>query len=466
MASTNRIRAKLLARVAAPIFFAAALSACSSVPDWVDPTTWVGGDSQASSDQTSDTGAGTDQSADAGTGQSGAAGQDAAAQPSDGQAPDIAAIPPKPTPPSTPDEQKKVADSLAADRAQAHYSADALRGGTEAAAPPPSAEPAAQGAQTPDAAAPNQPAEAEASASDNQAPSSSTADAAPSAGDEQTASSAPAAPAPETASSSAPAPNRVASADTASTSAPAAAPMAAETGAPAAAAAPDMQATFAPSKAPALDPAVSQFVPQQIISRYQETATAASVPAAESGTTAKRRHRKKAKASQIVTPVHYASAASHKRMAMIPASYSPDDNDGDLNNAVLTQSQPASDGALFAPAKKAALAVVNFPRETTILDGKARNRIQSAAKDFAARGGSGFMRVVGHASDPANNLPRAIRLRNNFERSEAQATAVARELIRDGVPAQKVLVEAVGDRPGSGRTAARMSRSAEIFLQS
>lgn len=294
MASTYRLRTKLLGRVAAPVFLAAALSACSSIPDWVDPTTWIGGDSQASSDQSSDTGAGTDQSADTGAGPSGAASQDAVAPPSDGQAPDIAAIPPKPTPPSTPDEQKQVADSLAADRSQAHYSADALRGGTEAAAPPPSAEPA-QPTQAPETASSSQPPEAEASAADNQT--------APSASDEQTASSAPAAP--ETAPPPAPAPNKVANADAASTSAPAAAPMAAETGAPPAAAAPDMQATFAPSRAPALDPSVSQFVPQQIISHYRETAAAASVPADESGTVAKRRHRKKAKTSQIVMPAHY-----------------------------------------------------------------------------------------------------------------------------------------------------------------
>src|SRR5579863_8457129 len=106
------IRVKLCARVAAPILVAWSLSACSSIPDWVDPTTWVGGDSQATSDS------GSTASADA------------------AQTPDIAAIPDKPAPPSTADEQKNVADSLEADRAQAHYSADALRGGTEAAAPP------------------------------------------------------------------------------------------------------------------------------------------------------------------------------------------------------------------------------------------------------------------------------------------------------------------------------------------
>jgi hypothetical protein len=481
MGSTFRIRAKLLARVVAPILFATALSACSTVPDWVDPTTWIGGDSQASSDQTSDAGTGTDQSTAAGTDQSAATGQEAAsAQPSgSGQTPDIAAIPPKPAPPSTADEQKQVADSLAADRAQAHYSADALRGGTEAAAAPPSAEVAGQGpasSETPAASASSpsdQGASAQASAAsaDNQnaasPPPPADATAQSTSGGEAVSAQNSAAPAMEAASP--PAPNQVASTNTASTSAPAAAPLASETGSSSAQVAPDMQATFAPSKAPALDPSVSQYVPQQILSHYQETAAAASVPVESSTpTSAKHRHRKKIKTSQGIIRLHYTSRSSVSRTAMIQKRYSPGNNGRMLREAVLTHSSPSYglDRALFTPANKPALAVVAFTRETTILDSGARNRIQSAARNFVAQGGTGFMRVVGRASDPANSLPRAIRLRNNFERSEAQATAVARELIRDGVPPQRVLVEAVGDSPVGDHYAPRTSRSAEIFLQS
>ncbi len=326
MASTFRIRARLLARAAVPIFFAAAVGACSSVPDWVDPTTWIGGDNQASSDQTSD--AGTDQSTATGTDQSAAPGQETAStQASAGQTPDIAAIPAKPAPPSTADEQKQVAASLTADRAQAHYSADALRGGTEAAAAPPSAA-AAQ--------APTNPGDSTAPASDTAGstasnPVNQTAEAeaggSPTAADNQAASNPPpppAAPPPGPApSSAAPASNEVASTDTASTSAPAAAPMAAQTGAPPAQGAPDMQATFAPSRAPALDPSVSQFVPQQILLHYRETASAASVPTAEPGMPSRHRHRKKT--SQRVMPLHYASMAGSTRTAMNAADYSPTD---------------------------------------------------------------------------------------------------------------------------------------------
>ncbi|MGH6878939.1 MAG: hypothetical protein ACREHV_16385 [Rhizomicrobium sp.] len=308
MASTFRVRARLLANVAAPILFAAALSACSSIPDWVDPTTWIGGGSQASSDQTSDAGAGAAQPADA------------------GQTPDIASIPPKPVPPSTTEEQKQVADSLEADRAQAHYSADALRGGEEAAAPPPSAQatptadtgtspstttiPSAdQTASSPPSAPPADQAATTAAAApppDTAAPGSGsstprTASADNTEGSEPTQ---PTAAQPTNAAGAgppAPAPNQVASTDNASAAAPAAAPLAAETATPPVASAPDMQASFAPSRAPALDPSVAHFVPEQILSRYQETAAAAAAPGVRGEPAvapAKHRHHKKARTSQ------------------------------------------------------------------------------------------------------------------------------------------------------------------------
>lgn len=137
---------KLLTRMAVVVLMAAGAGACSSIPGWVDPTTWVGGDDQdASQDSGSD----------------------------NAQTPDLASIPNKPAPPSTSDEQKQVSDSLAADRASAQYSAEALKGGTEASAPPP------------EQAASNPPPE----------PSSSNADRTEQAPPDQGATSAPASPA-------------------------------------------------------------------------------------------------------------------------------------------------------------------------------------------------------------------------------------------------------------------------------
>ena len=63
-----------------------------------------------------------------------------------GTTPDLASLPARPAPVATPGAQQQTAQSLASDGAQARYSADALRGGTEAAAPPPAASDAAPNA--------------------------------------------------------------------------------------------------------------------------------------------------------------------------------------------------------------------------------------------------------------------------------------------------------------------------------
>ena len=68
----------------------------------------------------------------------------------------------------------------------------------------------------------------------------------------------------------------------------------------------------------------------------------------------------------------------------------------------------------------------------------------------------------------STKVSEARRLQINFERSQARAIAVMRELIKDGVPANKILVDAVGDSQpvydasaqGEGGT-----RRAEIFFQ-
>jgi outer membrane protein OmpA-like peptidoglycan-associated protein len=56
-----------------------------------------------------------------------------------------------------------------------------------------------------------------------------------------------------------------------------------------------------------------------------------------------------------------------------------------------------------------------------------------------------------------------------FEKSQQRANSVAQELIRDGVPADKVLVEAVGDSQPvyyeSMPKGEDGNRRAEIFLQ-
>src|SRR5205823_5876767 len=130
----------------------------------------------------------------------------------------------------------------------------------------------------------------------------------PSSPADQTASTSPppSADATTTASIAAPAESPAAAPATvdanAQNNAPAAAP-ATSTTAPSAPS--DMQATFAPSRAPALDASVAQYVPQPILSRYQQTAAAAAAPGVQgfvsTRATPRHRHHRKAKAAQTTT---------------------------------------------------------------------------------------------------------------------------------------------------------------------
>src|SRR5690349_17231046 len=111
-------------RIAALLMIGAAVSACSSVPDWVNPGTWIGGSSDSQTP-----GGDTQSGADQGAAAAGSQGQ-TVAEASD-QYPALADTPDKAPPSISTDEQKQVAGALVADRTQAQYSAEALRAGTE-----------------------------------------------------------------------------------------------------------------------------------------------------------------------------------------------------------------------------------------------------------------------------------------------------------------------------------------------
>jgi outer membrane protein OmpA-like peptidoglycan-associated protein len=108
-----------------------------------------------------------------------------------------------------------------------------------------------------------------------------------------------------------------------------------------------------------------------------------------------------------------------------------------------------------------ATAVVIFGKDTTVLNDEARGQVKSAAEAFRAKGGAGYIRVVGHSS-AGGKLSAERKMVIDVERSQTRANAVARELIKDGVPAAKVLVEAVGDT----RSGPEGERRADIFVQS
>lgn len=142
-----------------------------------------------------------------------------------------------------------------------------------------------------------------------------------------------------------------------------------------------------------------------------------------------------------------------------------------MSGAVVANFDTLQAGTAAAPAafSGAPAAVVFFPHDTTVLNALAKEQVRAAAQAFLARGGQGFVKVVGHSSSRASNISAARHLISNFERSQARANAVAQALIREGVPADKVLVEAVGDeQPGDLESTPQdedSNRRAEIFFQ-
>jgi hypothetical protein len=132
----------------------------------------------------------------------------------------------------------------------------------------------------------------------------------------------------------------------------------------------------------------------------------------------------------------------------------------DPSVAQMVEANSRSHSAIATVRPTAALAPgasYGTPAATVILgngalDANGVAHIQAAVSAFRAKGGQGFVRVVGHA-DSAPSSARAL------ERAQAGATAVARELIRLGVPAKRVLIEASGTADGG-------QQRADIFLQS
>ena len=134
------------------------------------------------------------------------------------------------------------------------------------------------------------------------------------------------------------------------------------------------------------------------------------------------------------------------------------------------QSSPAKSAAVYSDSRGVPPAeVVFFPHDTTVLNTQGREQMRQAVEAFRAHGGQGFIRVVGHSSSRTANMTVERHMVYNFERSQARANSVARALIAAGVPAGKVLVEAVGDTQPvyyeSMPQGEEGKRSEEIFVQ-
>lgn len=347
----------------------------------------------------------------------------------DGTKPDLAAIPDKPTGTTSPDAQRATSDSLAADAARSRYSSDALRGGTEPAAappPPPSANPPAEVASNPPPAASPPPIDA-ATTPPPESPSPPPASPAQPAPEAAPAMAAPAQPAPGVPSAPPPG-GAVAGAQPVAMS--------------------DAALGFKPSAAPPLDPSISQFVAAPIIARYQETAANAGVATGPIAPRNAPMPRVKSGKSRAVGGPSTMSGAVVANLGILNAP-----TPSVYTNAVGGSPQ----------------AVVLFPGDGTSVTAAARAQIKTVVAAFRQRGGAGYIKVVGHSSSRTANMPVEKHLMTIFAKSQARANSVASEIIREGVPASHVLVEAVGDSQPvyyeSMPQGEAGNRRAEIFLQ-
>lgn len=113
--------------------------------------------------------------------------------------------------------------------------------------------------------------------------------------------------------------------------------------------------------------------------------------------------------------------------------------------------------------------MVQFPNDTIALDSAGQEQVRAAIEAYRSRGGHGYIRVVGHSSSRTGNMSLASQMELNFRKSQQRATSVARALIRAGIPADKVLVNAVGDSQPvyyeSMPKGEEGNRRAEIYLQ-
>jgi len=403
---------KTLSRLAIIVILASSSGACAIMPSW------LGGDDTPSTTTPTDANGFPVVDGSATPSQTASADANAQsepnAQPSDAQAPannqfpDLADTPDRPKAPSTAQDQKQTTDSLTAQGERQNYSADQLRAGAEtAAAPPP----------------------------DKPEPVDKTADASSS-----DTSSGPSDDSPSSAPAASPVPAPTAPVTTAQTVAPAPAP----SGIPAVPplqdrGVPGMQSVamsdsalgFQPSKAPPLDPSVSQFVAGPIIARYHQTASMGGSQGVGSITYT-------ASTGPAVGPFNKAMGGPEKMSGAVVANFDS------------LQSQPVAAPSVYADAAGLPPQTsVFFTRDTTILNADAKAQVQSAAQAFTSRGNTGYVRVVGYSSSNSTKLTASRRMEWNLERSQARANAVARELIKDGVPADRVLVEARGDPQGA-----------------
>jgi len=201
----------------------------------------------------------------------------------------------------------------------------------------------------------------------------------------------------------------------------------------------DAELGFRPSSAPALNPGVAQWVSPPILAHYRQTAAMAG-----------------------------AAGTGSPAVPAVPAARGQSSSDvtADLNALPGTPSGMAAAMNGGVPPT----AIIYFSGDSTNLPAAARAKVQEAVAAFRAGGGAGTVKVVGHASSRTGNMTVERHLEVIFQKSQARASVVAQALIKAGVPANKVQIEAVGDSQPiyyeSMPKGEEGNRRAEIFVQS
>jgi outer membrane protein OmpA-like peptidoglycan-associated protein len=211
----------------------------------------------------------------------------------------------------------------------------------------------------------------------------------------------------------------------------------------------DAQLGFQPSSAPPLDASVAQFVSPAVLSRYRQTSGGAVLASNMSSS-----------AAVPATSSRGGMGGPEKMSGSVVAN---------LDSLSTARATTSAASTYTSPSGAPPASVVFFPGDTTVLSASAKAEVRAAVEKFQAGGGSGYVRVVGHASSRTGNMPLERHLVVIFEKSQQRANSVAQELIKEGVPASRVLVEAVGDTQPvyyeSMPKGEDGNRRAEIFLQ-
>ena len=209
----------------------------------------------------------------------------------------------------------------------------------------------------------------------------------------------------------------------------------------------DAQLGFKRSSAPPLNASVAQWVSPPILAHYRQTAAMAG--SAGTGTPA-------------VAAVPAVSGRGNRGVG------GPSMSGDVVANLDAIPGTPAGMAAAMNGGVPPT-AIVYFSGDGTSLPAAARTQVRDAVAAFNALGGQGSIKVVGHASSRTANMPVERHLEVIFQKSQARANAVAQALIRAGIPADKVRIEAVGDSQPvyyeSMPKGEDGNRRAEIFVQ-